>query len=269
MTTPPFVKDIRRFATLGEFSNYALTTYPHGVSTGTWDPIGATVHNTYIPNKLQWRGMASMASMVKDYMAKGWTSGPNLYLAVGTVNSDNDGIFMMTPLNREPTHAGKCNDTMFGVEVVDDFEVNTPSAAQLDLLVGVLVVLSMVSSAKGTKFFINAHKDCMANRTCPGQHMYDLMGDVRTRFTRAVTGNTEALWAEWGTEYPLPEPQRVFGIPSKWMASLITGNPLGAAKSYPVYDNATRAVTQLFEKGLIVYRDVMGAKVIWYRDLGR
>ena len=58
----------------------AFVSYLQSVPRPTWVK-GLTNHNTYIPNETQWRGMTSMRSMQNAYIAKGWTSGPNLYLA--------------------------------------------------------------------------------------------------------------------------------------------------------------------------------------------
>lgn len=263
-----FDKDIRRFDGLTEFANYALSAYPNGVSTSVWKPIGATVHNTYIPNRSQWRGMTSMNNMVATYISKGWSAGPHLYIALGTSEPRNDGIYTMTPLGHEGVHAGTCNDNMFGVEIVDDFEINTPTDDQINLLVGVLVVLASIAYVKGIQFRINAHKDCMANRTCPGSHMYSAMSRVRTLFSQRAVSGTDESWALWGEEYPLPKEQRLFGIPSKWYSTLLMGQFLGRAKSFPVYQNTDHVVTQLFENGLVLYRDG-ASKVIWYKDLGK
>lgn len=138
-----------------------------------WHPTGSTYHNTYRPDAASWRGHASMRSMQAHYASLGWDRGPHVFIAVGT---QDDGIFIMTPPWLEAIHAGACNSVRFGLEVVGDFQSRPMSHAQL-------VALSETAAALhdwariGPE--INAHRDCMPGRTCPGDAAYAQRGDVQ------------------------------------------------------------------------------------------
>ena len=132
----------------------------------TWC-ASATVHNTYIPNETQWRGQASMLSMIKTYTGKGWSAGPHLYLAAQCPNPADRGIWQMTPLAHVGVHAGPCNATRLGIENVADWQARPPTPAQYGLL---LDVLELIFRAWRLTVPVNVHKECM-DRTCPGQHL--------------------------------------------------------------------------------------------------
>lgn len=171
-----FISDIRQFATPAAFAAY-LAALP----TPDWpgaNPIGSTVHNTYRPLPSQWVGRASMDGMVETYIGKGWDRGPHYYFCIGAPNPAHDGIWQMTPPGIPGIHAGDCNAHRFGIENVGDFQATTPSAAQQALIVEGLAVLHTWAHLGAD---IVAHRDCMAGRTCPGQHLYDLMPTLKTR----------------------------------------------------------------------------------------
>src|SRR6476469_1533450 len=111
----------RQFTSAAEFAAW-LAVQPRP----DW-PIGSVLHNTFRPTESQWAGLASMRSMQATYEAKGWTSGPHCYLAVGSPFAANDGIWVMTPPMDRGTHAGQCNATRWGIELVGDFAIKPPS----------------------------------------------------------------------------------------------------------------------------------------------
>lgn len=147
-----------------------------------WHPTGVTYHNTYHPNAREWQGHTSMESMEKTYAAKGWDRGPHCYLALGT---HADGIWVMTPPHLPGIHAGSCNEHRFGIEVVGDFENHPMVDAQLHLLADVSAELLRYAGA--TRPDINAHRDCMLLRTCPGQAAYEQKGDIQKRLASAMS----------------------------------------------------------------------------------
>lgn len=154
---------LMHWATVGAF-----TAYLAAIPRPTWCQ-GITNHNTFIPNEAQWRGMASMNSMRQTYVAKGWTSGPHLYLAAACPNPADAGIWQMTPITHQGTHAGACNRDHLGIENVGDFNDHPPSAAQYDLL---LAVNRVILAHWGlTAADVNVHNECMAGRICPGQYL--------------------------------------------------------------------------------------------------
>lgn len=114
--------------------------------------------------------------MEAGYKAKGWTSGPHCFLAVGSPNAKNDGVWVMTSPTVPGTHAGACNAVRFGVENVGDFQKKPPSLPQQQLLIDTLVVLH---SWAGIGPDLNSHRDCMTGRTCPGNAFYGLLPKLR------------------------------------------------------------------------------------------
>lgn len=144
-----------------------------------WSPVGSTVHNTYVPDKVTWRGAASMASMQQTYIAKGWSTGPHAYLATGTAA---DGIWVMCPPTQPGVHGVSCNATHFGLEVVGDFDKAPMPPADLALLVDVAAALHRWARIGPD---VNAHRDCIA-RTCPGDAAYAQMPAIRSRLAAAL-----------------------------------------------------------------------------------
>lgn len=167
-----------RFTNPAEFSSW-LNQHPPDLA---WDgpAEGSTIHNTYIPNKKTWAGHASMASMENTYRAKGWITGPHVYLAAGT---QYDGIWLMTPPWLQGTHAGGCNGRRFGIEIVDDWEINRVAESQIDLAVATAAVLHRWA---GLPPDANCHHDCMPNRTCPGRFGRAAMPEIRRRLALAL-----------------------------------------------------------------------------------
>lgn len=138
-----------------------------------WGVTSSCYHNTYIPDESQWRGHASMISMARHYADQGWSSGPHVFIAVGTAY---DGLWLMTPPTQPGTHAGPCNASRFGLEVVGNFAVRAMSHAQL-------VALSETAAAlhdwAGIGSDIVAHRDCMPGRSCPGNAAYAQKSDIQ------------------------------------------------------------------------------------------
>ena len=158
-----FDAQIIHWPTLSDFTAH-LATVPHP----SWC-VSATAHNTYIPNEAQWRGLTSMNSMIKTYIAKGWSAGPHLYLVAECPNPNDRGIWQMTPLAHVGVHAGPCNSDRLGVENVADWEARPPTSAQYGLL---LDVLEAIWRAWGLTVPVNVHNECMTGRTCPGQYLH-------------------------------------------------------------------------------------------------
>lgn len=170
----------RQFKTTTDFAAWLATLPPPA-----WHPVGSTYHNTYRPTEAQWRGKASMDSMQADYISKGWASGPHCYLALHSPNPADNGIWVMTPPTSPGTHAGECNPKRFGIEVVGDFQSTPPAADQQQLLVDVCAALHHWSRIGPD---LNAHRDCMSGRTCPGDAFYALKPQLQQRLAQAMNG---------------------------------------------------------------------------------
>lgn len=188
----------RQFATPAMFAGY-LASLPRP----SW-PVGSVLHNTYRPNEAQWVGIISMKSMQATYEAKGWDSGPHCYLALGSPNPKNDGIWVMTPPSQPGTHAGACNSSFFGIETVGDFNAKPPSLPQQQLIIDTLTLLHRWS---GLSANIKGHRDCMPGRTCPGDAFYAMLPSLRLRLAerlayagRYIARHTQAIF-----EAPAPD----------------------------------------------------------------
>lgn len=221
------------------------------------------MHHTWKPVELDWRGLASMAALKKYYRddvpwtdaqgrkRKGWWSGPNIFVCWGSPNPEWDGIYQGTPVNEPGTHAGECNPDGPGIEVVGDFDKKPWGPELYAILLDLTVALCRKGKMAASS--IIGHRDCGSPKTCPGRQI-DL--DAFRGQVNAVL-KTNGVWALWGTEYPLPASQRHFGIPTEWernMRDSPANQRLGAAKSWPVYDNTQGDfATQLFERGHIIY----------------
>lgn len=167
----PFDSLILRHAGATELAAY-LSAFP----LPAWGPIGTTIHNTYKPVERDWRGNATMLAMRSEYLKKGWDSGPHFYVAVGSPRAEWDGIWMMTPPIHPGTHAGACNAHRFGIEVVGDFQERHWTTPQRALLLDTLVALHRWARIGAN---VNGHRDCMANRTCPGDAAYTDLPQLR------------------------------------------------------------------------------------------
>ena len=126
-------------------------------------------HNTYRPNEYQWRGIASMRSMQATYVAKGWTSGPHLFLAAQAPNPATQGIWQMTPITHPGTHAGPCNAHYLGIESVGDYEARPPTELQYHLMLAINRAILKHWNIPYTSVVV--HNECMEGRICPGQYL--------------------------------------------------------------------------------------------------
>jgi hypothetical protein len=159
-----FDATIIHWRTIGEFA-VALKT----IKRPSWCR-GVTHHNTYVPDDLTWRGMASMISMRDFYRdTRGWTSGPHLYLCAQAPNPTDTGIWQMTPITHVGTHAGDCNHDHLGIESVGNFEDRAPSPDQYALLLQITRLVLQQWGLPPEK--VNVHNECMTGRTCPGKHL--------------------------------------------------------------------------------------------------
>jgi hypothetical protein len=171
----PFDAAIRHWPNLDAFAAY-LRTVPRPV----WCK-GLTNHNTYIPNEMQWRGIASVESCMTTYIGKGWSAGPHLFLAAEAPSALDRGIFQLTPMSHPGVHAGPCNDDRLGIENVGDFDARPPSPAQYQFLLAVnRLLLQTWGLAPST---VNVHNECMA-RTCPGRYLTG--AQIRADLAKAV-----------------------------------------------------------------------------------
>ena len=135
---------------------------------------GVTIHHTYRPTVDEWRGARTMDMLSRFYRAKGWSAGPHLFLAP-------DGIWAGTPLALPGVHAGVCNSTHIGLEIVGDYDQQTWSIGLRARIYDLIVLLLHWIGA--TEAALRGHRECLPNKSCPGAAIgMDLVrADVRER----------------------------------------------------------------------------------------
>jgi hypothetical protein len=144
----------------------AFATYVSTLSKPAWVE-GVTLHHTLVPVPTQWRGLASMESLGTYYrVTKGWGAGPHLFLCIGAPNPFDDGIFLGTPLATPGVHAGACNSSRWGIEVVGNFDRLGWSPRLKDLVYRVVLELADLGGFEPGD--TNGHRECLANKSCPG-----------------------------------------------------------------------------------------------------
>ena len=83
-----FRSDIRQWKSVADFRAHLGSHH----SSVAWWALGVTLHHTWKPRRQDWRGYKSMESLRNFYTAKGWDSGPHLFIAYGSPDPANDGI---------------------------------------------------------------------------------------------------------------------------------------------------------------------------------
>lgn len=252
----PFDWTAQRWGTVSEFSAYLS-----GIKVPTWFNR-IVIHHTWKPVQVDWRGMQSMAVLERYYrdvvewrdasgvIRRGWSSGPNMFVCLGSPSPEWDGIYQGTPIGHQGTHAGKCNSSSIGIEVVGNFDL-TPWSGDLHVLM-LDICVAICRWAGRTAKIIVGHRDCGSPKTCPGSAI-DLVS-FRGQVDAILI--TNGIWDLWGKEYPLPPEQRIYGIPQAWLTNMrsATTLKLGKAESFPVYDHTLDDFcVQLFERGAIRY----------------
>lgn len=140
-----------------------------------------TLHHTYKPTAADWRGRRTMDVLERYYHAKGWPSGPHLFLAP-------DGIWAGTPLASPGTHAGICNKDAIGLEIVGDYDDRPWDLGLRERIYMLLVVLLQWLGA--TEQQVRGHRECNSPKSCPGRaiSMDIVRSDLRARlFDRRFT----------------------------------------------------------------------------------
>lgn len=117
------------------------------------------IHHTYRPTQVDWQGRRTMDVLGRFYRAKGWPSGPHLFLAP-------DGIWGATPLAVPGTHAGVCNKDGIGLEIVGDFDRHTWDVGLRERVYSLVVLLLQWLGT--TEAYLRGHRECLPNKSCPG-----------------------------------------------------------------------------------------------------
>jgi hypothetical protein len=193
-----FLLDVRHWSTVAEFEAHLAGYDP--AATAPW-ANGIVYHHTYRPLASQWAGAASISGLKSFYMGKGWDRGPHLFICSGAPRSSDDGIWQFTPLNSPGIHAGACNATHWGLEVVGDYDDAPWPPAVAELALGTGAALLRWRRLPLTPQSVRGHRDCLNNKSCPGRSID--MEEVRTLLAPLVAAApvppsppTEAITAD-------------------------------------------------------------------------
>ena len=163
-----FDADIRQWTTWQAFREHL---FQHDRRICNWVG-GAVIHHTWKPVPADWRGIASVESLQRFYIAKGWTAGPHLFICAGSPNPSDDGIFQLTPLNLRGVHATICNATTWGIEVVGDYDKAPWSDATSALVTHAVRALFDWRELDTTPKTLKGHRVCNSPKTCPGTSIH-------------------------------------------------------------------------------------------------
>lgn len=177
-----FRSDIRQWKSVADFRAHLGAHHP----SVAWWALGVTLHHTWKPRRQDWRGFKSMESLRNFYTAKGWDSGPHLFIAYGSPDPADDGIWQLTALNERGIHAGHpANLRHWGIEVVGDYDKEPWSIPLHDLVEGTtLALLDWRGIAVGSDS-LKGHREWGSPKSCPGRAIN--MDIIRRDFAQAQT----------------------------------------------------------------------------------
>lgn len=158
-----FNADIKQFKTVAEFESHIKM-----LALPDWTK-GVVIHHTWKPVPTDWRGEKTMNALKKYYEGLTWNAGPHLFICIGSPNPADDGIWQLTPLNAKGIHAGECNNTTWGVEIVGNYDL-APWSKELKKLVyeTLAVLLQKINVKSVVKAVLRGHRECNSPKTCPG-----------------------------------------------------------------------------------------------------
>jgi len=164
-----FAVDIVQWRTVADFKKHVSTiALPSFIPNTPVD--GVVVHHTWKPTLADWRGETTMNGMLNYYKRLGWNAAPHLFIAIGSPNIANDGIWQMTPLTTKGIHAGDCNNTKWGIEVVGNYDIAPWSDALRPVVYDVVAELMKKANARSISLRnLRGHRECGSTKTCPGK----------------------------------------------------------------------------------------------------
>jgi len=173
-----FIVQVEHFATADAFCTH-LTK--HNPSVAPWAK-GIVLHHTWLPTIDQWKGRASMTGMQQYFERNGWTTGPHLFIAQGSKNSADDGIWQMTPLNVPGTHARAWNSTHWGIEVVGNYDLTPWPEPTERLVYKTVLALCKWKGIAITRTSLLGHRETGSPKSCPGKKidMDQVRSDLQT-----------------------------------------------------------------------------------------
>ncbi len=161
-----FIKDVRQWSTDKEFHKY-LDGYNPNIAH--W-ARGIVIHHTWAPTIEQWRGRRSIESIARYYEQRlCWDRGPHLFIAAGSPNADDDGIWQMTPMNVRGIHAGSANSWAWGIEVVGNYDLAPWPASLEERITNTVLSLLDWRGITATAKNVIGHREVPSPKTCPGR----------------------------------------------------------------------------------------------------
>lgn len=215
----PFAWEGILFTTVQEFEAY-LARPEIRAKVRSW-ATGVTLHHTDRPTIAQWTaagGYASLKGVVRTWRdTNGWETGPNMIIAP-------EGIYLASGILAPGIHAGVCNNTHIGIEVVGNYDKAGWKEPIRGFVYGAVRALVNIGASK-----INGHRECNSPKTCPGtaidlnQFRKDLSNNV-TKENRTVIGVRPSItltqFKRYLTKYkaplPLGEMDRIYYL-AEWL----------------------------------------------------
>ena len=154
----------RRF-TPEEFAFYLQ----HPGESWKWNPSGITAHHTAYPDlKMRPNGFEEqhMLNLRSYYKRMGWWSGPHIF-------TDDNGIWVLTPVTRRGVHARSFNSSRIGVEMLGNFDSKTEyesERGEKSMQFGKIAIALMMNYLGIDSGKLNFHRnDPSTSKTCPGK----------------------------------------------------------------------------------------------------
>jgi N-acetylmuramoyl-L-alanine amidase CwlA len=160
-----FIVQVEHFTTADAFRTHLNK---HNPSVADWAK-GIVLHHTWLPTIDTWRGSRTLNGIVNYYKGKGWTTGPHLFIAKGSRNPDDDGIWQMTPLNVPGTHAAAYNRSHWGIEVVGNYDIAPWPDPTKQLVCDTVAALCKWKGISVTRSTLLGHRETGSQKTCPGR----------------------------------------------------------------------------------------------------
>ena len=116
------------------------------------------LHHTWKPTVNDWKGYQTLMGIKNYYESLGWKSGPHVFIAP-------DGIWLMTDMRNNGTHAGSLNWRSIGIEVVGNYDNKTWEGEIYKNAIWAITTLKKKLNIDNEKIYF--HRD-VSNKTCPG-----------------------------------------------------------------------------------------------------
>lgn len=187
----------------------------------------------------------------------GWSGiGYQLVLAEETEGGEIV-CYQVSDLETQRAHTWGLNDKMLGVCSAEDFTKIIPAPKWIEAQALTFAALLRIYPHAQ----VTGHKDVALpghGTRCPGDRWAEwkptLLNRIQALRSAPAPQPAPDPWLAWGTAYPLPVEQRLWGIPQLWSEN---ARWLGEARSEPIYripdaqDGHNRFVLQLFQGGAI------------------